>query len=70
MPGGHSNRVRLLLPLSKPPREPDKSPGPPKLAIKIYLARVISLVRPPSLVTFPINFVGPGFRFPDLWSRF
>ena len=31
----------------KPPPEPDKSPGPPKLAIKTYLARVVSLVLPP-----------------------
>ena len=38
----------LLLPQPKRPPEPDKSPGPPKLAIKIYLARVISLVRPPN----------------------
>ena len=41
--------LRLLLPQSKPPPELDKSPGSPKLAIKIYLARVISLVRPPNL---------------------
>ena len=37
-----------LLPQSKPPPERDKSPGPPKLAITNYLARVISLVRPPT----------------------
>ena len=33
----------------KPPSERDKSPGPPEPAIKIYLARVISLVRPPTI---------------------
>ena len=36
----------LLLPQSKLPPEPDKSPGPPKIAIKMFLGRVMSLVRP------------------------
>ena len=39
----------LLLLQKKPPPEPDKSPGPPKLAIKMYLARIISQVRPPKV---------------------
>ena len=45
----------LLLLQKKPPPERDKSPGPPKLAIKIYLARVISLVRPPTIPTQPVR---------------
>ena len=36
----------LLLPQPKRPPEADKSPGPPKLAIKIYLLGVICSVRP------------------------
>ena len=46
----------LLLLQKKPPPEPDKPPGPPKLAIEIYLARIISLVRPPNIYSCSIAF--------------
>ena len=36
----------LLLPQPKPPSEADKSPAPPKLAIRSYLLGVICSVRP------------------------
>ena len=42
-------RALLLLQKKRPP-ERDKSPGPPKPAIKIYLVGVISLVRPPNFL--------------------
>ena len=56
----------LLLPQLKPSPEPDKSAGKPTLAIKMYLARVIPLARPP-IVGGPLkdhpgrrHDVGPG----------
>ena len=45
----------LVLLQEKPPPERGKSPGPPRLAIKNYLARVISLFRPPNIDEYDWN---------------
>ena len=58
--------VALPLPLPQPERPPEaaKSPGPPKLPIRIHLARAIWLVRQD---TFFLFFTSPCFLSGFLW---